>query len=369
MVFLIYFLALSACTTPAPPLGARLSAVEALQAAPGEGFARALTPRAFTFPADHGPHPDYQIEWWYYTGNLATQDGRHFGFQLTFFRTALTPHPTTRASLWGANTIYMAHFALSDVANTTFAAYERFSRDGAGLAGAQSAPFRVALDNWVAEGSGPADMTMHLHALEGSLALDLTLDSLKPPVLQGDRGLSQKGPTPGNASYYYSLTRMATNGTIQIQDQRFTVTGLSWMDHEWSTSALEAGAVGWDWFSIQLADGRDLMYAQVRNPSGASYGLGTLVALDGTTRTLAANAVTLEVLDTWQSPQSQTRYPARWRLTIPSEELTLELIPVMANQELPVAVVYWEGAVRITGTARGAPIVGNGYVELTGYAK
>jgi predicted secreted hydrolase len=262
----------------------------------------------------------------------------------------------------------MAHLALSDVARGRFYAYERFSRDAAGLAGASGDPFRVFLEDWSAAGSGPEGMTMHLRAAEGEVALDLILESQKPPALQGNQGLSQKGPTPGNASFYYSLTRMLTTGTIRVDGQTYAVGGLSWMDHEWGTSALEAGAVGWDWFSLQLDDGYDLMYAQVRTPTSVSYSFGSLVDPAGRVTPLDPAEVQLEVLATWRSPASQALYPARWRLSVPGLALRLELEPRLANQELPVSVVYWEGAVRIQGSRQGQPVTGSGFVELTGYA-
>ncbi len=367
LLALVAGLLLVGCAAPAPEIRARIDAVQALSD-PGAGFARALEPRPFVFPADHGPHPAYQIEWWYYTGNLDAA-GRHFGYQLTFFRSGLSPAPPERASAWGATNIYMAHLALSDTASGRFYAFERFSRDAAGLAGASGTPFRVFLEDWSAEGSGPEGMTMRLQAAQDELALDLTLTSQKPPALQGDRGLSQKGPTLGNASYYYSLTRMATSGSVQIGEEQYRVSGLSWMDHEWGTSALEGGAVGWDWFSLQLDDGYDLMYAQVRTPDTISYRFGSLVDPTGQLTPLDPAEVGLEVLATWRSPTSGATYPARWRITIPSQDLQLELEPRLANQELPVAVIYWEGAVQARGSRAGRPVGGNGYVELTGYAE
>jgi predicted secreted hydrolase len=359
---LFIVLLLASCAAPSPTIRASIDAVETLSNN-GEGFARAFASRPFVFPLDHGPHPEYQFEWWYYTGNLRAGE-RHFGYQLTFFRSALTPEPAERTSAWGTAQIYMAHLALSDVASGRFYAFERFSRDAAGLAGASGAPFRVFLEDWSAEGSGPEGMTMRLRAAEGDLALDLTLESQKPPVLQGDAGLSQKGPTPGNASFYYSLSRMATSGTLDVAGERYAVSGTSWMDHEWGTSALEGDAVGWDWFSIQLDDGRDLMYAQVRTPSGLSYSFGTLVAADGAVTPLEPAAVNLEVLATWTSPRSGAVYPARWRLSLLDHDLSLELEPLLRDQELPLAVVYWEGAVRVRGNQGQS---GFGYVELTGY--
>jgi predicted secreted hydrolase len=189
-------------------------------------------------------------------------------------------------------------------------------------------------------------------------------------MLQGDRGLSQKGATPGNASYYYSLTRMATQGTIEIGGQRYEVRGLSWMDHEFGTSALEQGAAGWDWFGLQLGDGRDLAYARIRNADGsAGLALGGLYAADGSKRDLAADEVTLEALGTWRSPRSGVEYPSGWRLYAPSAGIDLRITPWLADQELPLAVLYWEGAVKVEGTIDGRLSTGNGYVELTGYAE
>lgn len=368
-LLLLAALGLAGCgVSTQPQMRAELGVVEAVNSDNNAGFARAVEPRPFEFPLDHGAHPAYQTEWWYYTGNLDSADGRHFGFQLTFFRRALTPSPPARDSAWATNNIYMAHLALSDVAGERFYAYDRFSRDGAELAGASGAPFRVFLEDWSATSAGPDGSTMQLRADGGAVALELDLSSSKPAALQGERGLSQKGPTPGNASYYYSLTRMQTSGELRIDGERYAVQGLSWMDHEWGTSALEAGAVGWDWFSVQLDDGRELMYAQVRTPTGISYGVGTLVAPDGSTRALSQNEVHLEALASWRSPRSGATYPARWRLELPAEGLSLEIVPYLADQELPLALVYWEGAVRISGMENGQPLSGNGYVELTGYS-
>lgn len=351
---------------------ARISTSDALRPDSGAGFARALAPRPFTFPADHGPHPEFQTEWWYYTGNLSTADGRRFGFQLTFFRRALTPTPTERPSAWGTSQVYLAHFAVSDIGANKFYAVDRFGRGAAGLAGAQAEPFRVWLEDWSADGSGPQAMQMRLRARQGDVAIDLALDgAARTPVLQGDEGLSQKSAAPGNASYYYSLTRMPANGSISAGGTTYQVTGLAWMDREWSTSALGEDQIGWDWFALQLDDGRDLMYYQLRRRDGSvdPFSKGIIVAANGTTTSISSSEARLEPVGTWRSSRSGGVYPASWRLSVPTQNLELEVTPRMADQELPLTIVYWEGAVAISGTAAGKPVSGSGYLEMTGYGE
>ncbi len=367
---LVLTLLLGGCAAAAPAGQAgQISVTEALRNTGSAGFAKATEPRAFRFPQDHGPHQEYATEWWYYTGNLSDASGRRFGFQLTFFRIGLTPAPVQRASDWGAANIYMAHFALSDIEGERFFAFDRFSRDAAGLAGAEADPFRVWLEGWRAEGPPGAALPMRLQAAQGDAAIDLTLGGGKPPVLQGDRGLSQKSAEPGNASYYYSLTRMPTSGSVRVAGETFAVTGLSWMDREWSTSLLAENVAGWDWFALQLDDGRDLMYFQLRQRGGGAdaYSSGALIDAAGASAALRRDDTQLEVLGSWQSPRTGARYPAGWRLRVPSQSLDLTITPALAEQELVLATIYWEGAVTISGTAGGQPIAGRGYVELTGY--
>ncbi len=338
------------------------------------GFARALGPKQFTFPNDHGPHPEYKHEWWYFTGNLDTEEGQHFGFQLTFFRIGLAPSSPQRTSAWATNQVLMAHFTVLDVAAERFYSFERFSRGAAGLAGASGAPFRVWLEDWSVEGlravrhSVP---TMHLHAVEGDIAIDLDVSSLKPVVLQGERGLSRKSAELGNASYYYSATKLQTKGVISIEGKPFKVSGFSWMDREWSTSALAKDQVGWDWFGLQLGDGRELMFYQLRKRDGSVDPLsrGTVVNVDGSTRTLTPEDISIEVRDQWRSPRSQARYPSRWRIRIPRHRLDLDIQPYMADQELDTSFRYWEGAVSVSGTTHATPVTGSGYVELVGYTE
>lgn len=342
-----------------------------------EAFPRAIEPRAFSFPADHGPHPEFRNEWWYVTGNLESTAGRRFGYELTVFRFALAPRRSESPSAWRSNQVYIAHLAVTDPEEDRFLTDEKFSRGAAGLAGATAAPFAVWIDDWrIADrrdgkengDSGPRE-AWSLVAASDDFALELELDALKPPVLNGDAGLSQKSDQPGNASYYYSLTRVATRGRIRIGDEAFDVAGLSWLDREWSSSALDRNQVGWDWFALQLDDGTELMYYSLRRNDGSEdrNSAGTLTARDGSAIKLDAAAVRLTVLDTWDSPAGGT-YPSRWRLTVPAERLTLEIEPVMANQELFTTVRYWEGAVDVAGTRGDERISGRGYVELTGYA-
>lgn len=335
------------------------------------GFARALAPRPFVLPADHGPHLDYQTEWWYYTGNLTTSSSQHVGYQLTIFRRGLTPGSPNRGSDLGTNQVYFAHLAFTDVAAGTHTAVERFSRGALGLAGASGAPYSAWLEDWRVDSVTPDGSAVHLVARAGTQALDLTLASAKPIVKHGDQGLSPKSEEPGNASYYLSYTRLATTGSVTLASGQTTVvTGESWFDHEWSTTALGPGAVGWDWFSLQLSDGRELMLFQIRRSDGSLEPVsgGTLVAPDGSTRRLAAGDVTLDVLDHWRSPVSGAVYPSHWRVSIPSAQLSVEIVPWLADQEMRLSFTYWEGAVRISGTSGGAAMTGNGYVEMTGYA-
>ncbi len=332
------------------------------------GYRRAAESREFTFPADHGPHPGYKNEWWYLTGTLNGPDGRPFGYELTIFRFALAPpSDTTRprsASDWRTNQFYMAHFAVTDSAGQAFYADERFGRGGAGLAGAHADPLRVWLEDWSMESVGPEPFPLRLRAQQDGAAIDLTVRPQKPRILQGDRGLSQKGPGVGNASYYYSYTRLATEGTVVSGGDTTQVTGQSWMDREWSTSALGPDQEGWDWFALQLDDGRDLMYYQLRNTDGSAsrFSEGTIVGPDGNTTPIARDKVTLDVLDTWTSPDGTHTYPIAWRLRIPSADVDVRVTALLPNQEMDVSVRYWEGAVRVTGSD-----TGRGYVELTGY--
>jgi predicted secreted hydrolase len=371
---MLAWLSIREVSTPPSP---SVSVAEALAARTDEGFAKALVPRPFVFPADHGPHPGFRSEWWYYTGNVATAGGRRFGYQLTFFRVALAPPSAPRRSAWATTESWMAHLAVTDIEGRRFVARSRLSRGGAlELAGARATPFAVWLERWSARGlTSRATPAMRLAASDADAGIDLVLESAKPPVLEGDAGLSRKGSEPGQASYYYSLTRVATSGTITVGADRFDVSGTSWMDREWSTSALGRDQVGWDWFALQLDDGREVMLYRLRRADGSvdPASAGTLIATDGSSRGLDVGDVTVDVLGWWTSgghgDRPATRYPARWRLAIPSTGLELEVTPRLADQEWTEPVRYWEGAVAVRGRARDRAIGGEGYVELVGYAR
>jgi predicted secreted hydrolase len=331
------------------------------------GFQRAESPREWEFPEDFGPHPEFQTEWWYYTGNLESE---RFGYQLTIFRRALLPEQErpTRDSAWAADQIYMGHFALSDINAREHHAFERFSRGAAGLAGAQGDPYQVWLEDWQISQIG--EDRYRLSAEQDGIAIDLVLEDLKGPILHGDQGYSQKGPDKGNASYYYSQTRLETTGTVQTNNSSYQVSGFSWKDHEFSTSALSEGQVGWDWFSIQLDDGSELMVFQIRGEDGSidPFSSGTWISPNGETRSLGREQFVIQVEDTWRSPISGGEYPSRWTLAIPGQDLQLQIIPYLADQEMKVSYNYWEGAVQVEGTSGGDSLRGSGYVEMTGYA-
>jgi len=264
----------------------------------------------------------------------------------------------------------MGHFALTDVEENRFFFSERFSRENVELAGSKTKPFRVWLENWEVTGDSTKNhFPQNIRAKTEEVELELELTSLKPFVLQGNQGHSQKGSRPGNASYYYSFTRMKTQGVLKIQGTPFQVQGQSWMDREWSTSALEKGQIGWDWFALQLSDGREIMLYQIRLENGKpdSTSKGVVVDQNGKTTPLDWNDLKLEVLGNWTSPETGVQYPSGWKLSIPSENLNFQINPLIEKQELRASVNYWEGAVEVVNLLEQRKKAGRGYVELTGY--
>jgi predicted secreted hydrolase len=352
----------------APSTGLRLLGTEA-----DDGFARATQAREFSFPADHGSHREFRTEWWYFTGNLATAEGRHFGFELTFFRYALAPATTQRverASAWRTDEVWMAHFAITDTAAKRFFARERLTREALGLAGAEAEPLKIWVLDWAATGEGrDDDLRVRLAARDDVIGLSLSLESKVPHVAQGDRGLDVKGSGSGNASHYYSVPRLAAEGEITVAGETFSVTGVAWLDREWSTSSLEPGTVGWDWFALRLSDGSNLMFYRLRTPAGGAspYSGGTLLSADGMRKRLGAEDVELTVQREWTSRATGVRYPVAWRLTVPASGIDLAIEPYLEDQELALSVRYWEGAVHAAGAGPLGPLTAEGYVELAGY--
>lgn len=334
------------------------------------GFARAIEPAVIRLPKDHGPHPRFRSEWWYFSGNLADEQGAEFGFQLTFFRYALSPEPPRRSSSWAANQIFMAHFAISDRLRGEHRVAERFARGALELAGARGRPFVAWLDDWTASSTTDAFLPLELIAQDRTqgLQLSLTLETGKPAVLQGENGLSQKSPEPGQASYYYSYTRLPARGVLAVEGQEHRVRGLAWLDREWSTSSLGPDLAGWDWFGVHLDDGRDLMLYALRDRNGVMQPLsaGSLVTPDGRARHLAAGQFQLRPATYWRSAATGVRYPVEWELQVPSAGVNLSLRPMLSDQEQDLTVRYWEGSVDALDADSGRR-VGRGYMELTGY--
>ena len=332
-------------------------------------FAQVDEPRKFHFPADHGPHDEYRAEWWYFTGNISDDDAHRFGYQLTFFRFRSKAEETRGPSRWRPGQFYMAHFALTDINNEKIHTFERFSRGAAGLAGADSGKLHVWLDDWSVAATSRETFPLRIRAREDRIALDLTLEQGKAVVLHGEDGVSVKNDEPGNASYYYSYTRMPTEGRVSVGDRTYAVRGNSWMDREWSSSALGREQVGWDWFALQMSNDHELMYYRFRRTDDAvdRFSYGAVVLPDSRVDTLGFDEVQLDILDTWSSPGSGVSYPSAWRLRVPGHGLNLRIRPAVADQELDHSFRYWEGAVEFEGTFGASDVSGRGYVELTGY--
>ena len=335
------------------------------------GFLSADGSRSLIFPEDFGAHEDFRTEWWYYTGNLQTAEERHFGFELTIFRVGLLPQAVELPddSRWYGHSVYFAHFAVSDIANEKFYAFERYSRPGPGLAGAQADPYRVWLEDWNISELTPG--VYHVWAAQEDVTLDLTLTDEMGVVLHGENGHSRKGEDVNNASYYYSQPRLIAQGSVKVAGLAYSVSGLVWKDHEFSTSVLDKNQIGWDWFSLQFEDGPALMLFQLREHGGglSASSSGTFMDTHGTPELIQKNGFSISVLDQWRSPHTQGMYPAAWQIELTDPHCLLEVRPWMADQEIHFpAVTYWEGAVRFEGTCNGALARGNGYVELTGYA-
>jgi predicted secreted hydrolase len=334
-----------------------------------EEFQRADRPWDWEFPRDHGSHPEFQTEWWYFTGSLRDADGGLFGFELTFFRFAVSPDRPEGASEWRTRDLILAHFAVTDVAAGKFHLAEGLQRAAGGLAGAEEGQLHVFKGDWEVTTEGK---TFVLRAGDpGEHRIELRLVPERAPVLHSENGLSWKSADRTHASYYYSIPRSTTSGEIMLGEEVIEVVGTTWMDHEFFTGDTPVEGVGWDWFSCRLDDGRDLMLYLLRYPDGSKYRSGTLVEADGSSRPLDTSEMTLEPGRTWTSPHTGATYPVTWSIELPAENLNLEVEAVLDEQEVhaeeTVGFAYWEGLSDFAGSFGGDTITGEGYVELTGY--
>ncbi len=343
-------------------------------ATPATGpWQRAIGPWVWSFPRDHGAHPNFKTEWWYFTGNLKDNAGRPFGYQLTLFRQGIQFKPAQTASQWAVRDVYFGHFTISDIAADQFHVAEKVSRGALGEAKAATGRMDVALGPWTIQQQG-APENYHLTARDADIAIDFDEHPLKPLILEGVAGLSQKADGVGEASYYYSYPRLATSGRLRVGEKSFDITGQSWFDHEFSTSSLGKDQVGWDWFCLQLDDNEEIMLYAMRDKSGAMdpNSEGTWVKADGTTERLVPGSFSIEKKGAWQSPHSGATYPSGWHIIVPGHRADLTVTPAMSDQELDLtkmgALDYWEGACAIEGRVAGAPVKGVGYTELTGYS-
>ena len=323
----------------------------------------------FAFPPDHAAHPDFKIEWWYYTGNVKTKDGRRFGYQVTFFRVGVD-HTPANPSRWAIRDLYMTHLAVSDPNGQRYRFAEKLARGGPGLAGAKTDTYYTWNDDWSAGLKGSQHV---LRAVDKQAGIEFTLDEGKPPAINGIDGINQKGAREGNASHYYSLTRMPTRGTLTIDGERFEVSGESWMDHEFSTSFLEPEQRGWDWFSIQLSDGRELMLYRMRRADGSRdpRSSGTLVERDGKTTHLRNEDFALTPGRSTFKSKNGAVYHTDWTVAVPRHGITLTVTTPLVDQELSLVdstgIAYWEGMIDVAGHSGGQAVRGSGYLEMTGY--
>jgi predicted secreted hydrolase len=336
----------------------------------------------WSFPRDHWSHPEYRTEWWYFAGILEdlADASRHFGYQFTVFRVGLAPGSVSQDSGWSTRQLFMGHAAIGDFLLGTHRFTDLLYRDIPLLSGFGVYPDpRLAWSRAPAGTAGEWELTwkgegfaFRMKDDERGIAFDLSTRSLKKLVLEGPDGFSRKGAEPGAASLYYSLTRLATSGTLRVGDRTLQVKGESWMDREFGSSQLQQDQVGWDWFGLRLKDGRDVMLYVLRNRQGKSdFRRGTVASSSAEAKYLSDTQWSLRATSTWKSPHTGTLYPSAWVLEIPVENLKLDILPILEDQEdvgwRSASLHYWEGAVRVMGS--GGTQVGEGYVELTGYGK
>ena len=315
------------------------------------------------FPRDHFNHPEFQTEWWYYTGNVRSGNGHRYGFELVFFRLARHRGPSDNPSAWRADDLYMAHLALTDIDGKHFVYRQRLNRAGPGIAGVTDG--RIWNGNWQVQWDTATDVQA-LSAVAEGIHFQLRLTPQTPVVIHGANGVSQTGEGVGHAAYYTSFPLLAVQGTINGA----AVTGTAWMDHEWFSNLLDSSQRGWDWFSIQLNNRTELMLFQIRRLDGSvdPHSSGTFLAAEGRAMPLQSSDFQLQPLEFWTSPRTGARYPVKWHIAVPSRNIALDCTAAIPNQELVSedreSPSYWEGAARYTGSAEGV-----GYLEMTGYGK
>lgn len=340
----------------------------------GEDWKQAIGARSWTFPRDHGAHPEFKTEWWYFTGNLIDEMGNRYGYQLTFFRQGIRREASVPSNPWSLRDVYPAHFAITNVAGREFIYKDHISRAGPGLAGAETGKMSVWNLNWFARMDGEK---ISIAARHGDAELALMLRPRKSLVLHDQNGLSRKGPRPGQASYYYSFTDLETSGQLKTHHIKrlISVRGTSWFDHEFASNSLAQDQAGWDWFSLHFSDGRDLMIYLLRKTDGSveTASSGTLVEPGGSARHLSLSEIKISISSYWTSLKTRGRYPNRWQIDIPSANISFSLSPLLQDQELitsgSTGVNYYEGAVEGRGISRGKKVKCEGYIEMTGYAE
>ena len=324
-----------------------------------DGFASVVPGRLLTFPADHGAHPGYRIEWWYVTANLTDTAGIAYGAQWTLFRQAM--RPGVQQEGWSSQQIWMGHAAVTRADTHRYT--ERFARGGVGQAGVEAEPFRAWIDSWEMRGlEGASDRTiapLELSATGPDFSYVLRLDTIRPLVLQGDAGYSKKSER-GQASYYFSQPYFEATGSIVIDDRPVQVTGRAWMDREWSSQPLASDQTGWDWFSLHLPSGEKLMLFRLRQAGDKNYFSGNWISADGKSEQLASAGI--DLTPTTLTAIEGRKLPTGWSIAIPSRGLKIESFPLNANSWMGTSFPYWEGPVSFRGSHSGV-----GYLEMTGY--
>jgi predicted secreted hydrolase len=324
-----------------------------------DGFARVTPGRQFAFPADHCPHPEFRIEWWYVTANLVDASGAAYGVQWTLFRQAMASGVLIEG--WANQQVWMGHAAVTSAATHHVA--ETFARGGVGQANVIAAPFQAWIDAWQMRGLDGFDAQtaapLELKAAAADFRYALQLEADRPLVLQGDHGYSRKSDR-GQASYYYSQPFFTVSGTITIDGKPIEVTGHAWMDREWSSQPLAADQTGWDWFSLHLPDDQKLMLYRLRQKDGRENLFGNWITSDGRSTEIAAPGNS--IAPTAVTEIAGRRLPTSWRVSLPAHGLAIETTPLNPNSWMGTSFPYWEGPIRFTGSHAGI-----GYLEMTGY--